>query len=222
MVAELRQECPVGALQVDGDEIHRRGPDELGDEEVDRPVVERRGHVELLQQPVAHDGDAVAERHRLDLVVRNVDRGHLQVALQPGDLGPHLDAELRVQVRERLIHQKRLGLTHDRPAHRDALPLATRQRAGALLQHAAQSQDPCRALDPRRDRALGHLLHLESKRHVRVGGHMRVESVILEDHRDVAALGRDAVHDSVAEPDPAIGDLLEPRDHAQRGGLAAA
>ena len=33
----------------------------------------------------------------------------------------------RVEVRQRLVEQERIGLPHDRPAHRDALPLATGQ-----------------------------------------------------------------------------------------------
>ena len=51
---------------------------------------------------------------------------------------------------------------------------------------------------------------------------MRVERVALEHHRDVAVLGLDVVDDPVADPDRALGRILEPGDHAQRGGLPAA
>ena len=51
---------------------------------------------------------------------------------------------------------------------------------------------------------------------------VRVERVVLEDHRDVALLRRQVVDDAAADRDRAVGDLLEPRDHAQRGRLAAA
>ena len=44
-----------------------------GDEQVHRPRVERLRRVDLLDAAVAHDGDALPERHRLDLVVRDVD-----------------------------------------------------------------------------------------------------------------------------------------------------
>ena len=43
------------------------------DEHVQRPVVELLGRGDLLQLALAHDRDAVAHRHRLDLVVRDVD-----------------------------------------------------------------------------------------------------------------------------------------------------
>ena len=50
---------------------------------------------------------------------------------------------------------------------------------------------------------------------------MRIEGVALEDHRDVAALRREPVHDPLADANDALGDLLEPSHHAQRGRLAA-
>ena len=42
----------------------------------------------------------------------------------PRDLGPHLAAQLRVQVGQWLVEQERVGLSHDRAAHRHPLPLA--------------------------------------------------------------------------------------------------
>ena len=42
--------------------------------------------------------------------------------------GARLDAQLGVEVRQRLVHQEHARLAHDRPAHRDALALAAGQR----------------------------------------------------------------------------------------------
>jgi hypothetical protein len=44
----------------------------------------------------------------------------------------------------------------------------------------------------------------------------------LEDHRDVAILRRDVVHEPLADEDVPAGLLLESRDHPERGRLAAA
>ncbi len=87
--------------------VHRRAADEAADEEVDRAVVQRLRIVDLLQLALAHDGDAVAHRHRLDLVVRDVDGRDAEIRLELRDLGAHLHAQLRVEVRERLVHQER-------------------------------------------------------------------------------------------------------------------
>ena len=92
-----------------------------------RVVVELARRVDLLEDPRAHDGDAVAERHGLGLVVGDVDRRRLEALLQAGHLGPHLHAQLRVEVRQRLVHEERLRLADDRAAHRHALALAAGQ-----------------------------------------------------------------------------------------------
>ena len=64
------------------DEVHRRRADEGRDEEVDRARVERLRRVDLLHPAVAHHGDALAERHRLDLVVRDVDGRRAEARVQ--------------------------------------------------------------------------------------------------------------------------------------------
>jgi len=72
------------------------------------------------------------------------------------------------------------------------------------------------------DFCFGDFAELEGEGHVFVDAHVRVERVVLEDHGDVAVLGVDVVDDAFADADLARGDLLEARDHAERGGLAAA
>jgi hypothetical protein len=70
--------------------------------------------------------------------------------------------------------------------------------------------------------ALGMAGHLQAEAHVLLDRHMRVERVGLEHHRH-AALGRvDPGDIAPADGDAALGGLLQPRDHAQKRGLAAA
>ena len=49
--------------------------------------------------PRVHDDDPLAERHRFNLVVRDVNHRRLEAMVQCGDLGPHLHAEFRVEIR---------------------------------------------------------------------------------------------------------------------------
>src|SRR5262249_15277002 len=63
---------------------------------------------------------------------------------------------------------------------------------------------------------------LEPVRHVVEHAHVRVQRVVLEDHRDVAILRLELVHDASADDDLAARDLLEPGDHPQERRLAAA
>jgi hypothetical protein len=63
---------------------------------------------------------------------------------------------------------------------------------------------------------------LQREAHVLGDGHVRVERVVLEDHRDVAVLRRDVGDVAVADEDARRRDLLEAREHPQAGRLAAA
>ena len=89
---------------------------------------------------VAQDGDAVPHRHRLDLVVRHVDRRHAEPLLQRLDLAAHVHAKLRVEVRERLVHQEHLRLPDDRAAHGDTLALAAAQLLRAPVEQRVEAE----------------------------------------------------------------------------------
>src|SRR5205807_1403385 len=78
-----------------------------------------------------HHRDALAERHRLDLVVRDVDGRHAEPRVQLLQRRPHRHAQLRVEVGQRLVHQEPLWLADDRAAHRHALLLAAGELARA-------------------------------------------------------------------------------------------
>ena len=119
---------PFVALQLGLEEVHRRAADEARHEQVRRRVVEAHRRVDLLQDAAAHQRHAVAHRHRLDLVVGDVDGRRLQLVLDARDLRAHLHAQLRVQVGQRLVHQEDLRAAHDRAAHGDALALAAGER----------------------------------------------------------------------------------------------
>ena len=85
-------------------------------------MVDVRRRVVLLDAPVAHHGDTVRECHRFGLVVRDVKRYYAQFVLQMLQLGAHFDAQPRVQIGQRLVHQKRFGAPDDRPGQRYPLP----------------------------------------------------------------------------------------------------
>ena len=77
--------------------------------------------------------------------------------VQPLDLDAQLGAQLRVEIRERLVEQEHAGLAHQRAADRDALALAAGQlgrlaveQLGDLAASAAACVDA--PLDLRRGR----------------------------------------------------------------------
>ena len=214
--------CTTAAAQGAGQKVHRRRAYEACDKLVDRVVVQVKRAAGLLDAAIAHHDNLVAHRHRLDLVMGDVDRGRLQALVQFLDLAAHRHAQLGVEVGQRLIEQKDLRVAHDRPPHRDALALAARELARIALEQRRQRQDFGSAADLARDRRLVLLGQRERERHVLAHRHVRVQRVVLEHHRDVAFLGLQVVDAAVADADLTAGDLLEPGNHPQQRRLAAA
>ena len=209
------------ALHRGGQEVHRRGADEARDEQVGGVLVElARGRV-LLEHPALEHRDPVAQRHRLGLVVGDVDRGDAQPLLQPRDLRAHLPAELGVEVRQRLVEEERLRLTDDRAAHRHALALTAGQVARLALEVLVELEGLRRLAHLLVDLGVRGVGEPQRERDVLVDGQVGVEGVVLEDHRQVAVAGRQVVDPVAADDHVPAGDVLEPHDHPQQGGLPA-
>ena len=122
----------VGAIQANeraGKKAHPGRAEEAGDEGRRRALEEVERRALLLDQPVAHQHDPVGERHRLDLVVGDVDHRRGDLLVQPLDLAAHLVAELGVEVGERLVEQEDARAAHDGAADGDALALAAGELA---------------------------------------------------------------------------------------------
>ena len=62
---------------------------------------------DLLDPALVEDGDPVAHRERLLLVVRDVDERHPELLLDLLQLDLHLLAQLQVERAERLVEQER-------------------------------------------------------------------------------------------------------------------
>ena len=169
-----------------------------------------------------HHDDAVRHGHGFDLIVSDVNRRGLQALVQLLDLGAHLDAQLGVEVRQRLIEQEHLRVARDGAPHGDALALAARELARVALEQMLQSQNFGRLHHARVDLLLRRIAQPQREAHVGPDRHVRIKRVVLEHHGDVALFRRHVVDHAIADADLAAGDVLEPGNHAQQGRLAAA
>src|SRR5262249_20791598 len=131
-------------------------------------------------------------------------------------------AELRVEVRERLIEQEDRRLAHHRARERDALALAAGELARLALEQMADAEKPGGPVDLLPERRSLDMLRLQRERDVVENGHVRVERVALEDHCDLPRARRQIVHNLAADQELAGARRLEARDHAQHRRLAAA
>ncbi len=142
--------------------------------------------------------------------------------MQLHDFQAHRHPQLGVQVRQRFVEQEHLGFAHDGAAHGHALALSAGQRARAAVQQVAEFQDLRGHIHALLDLVLGELADLQAVGHVLEHGHVRVERVVLEHHRDVALGGFQVVDDLVVNEDFAAGDGFQAGDHAHQRGFAAA
>ncbi len=142
--------------------------------------------------------------------------------MQFADLEPHLHAQRRVEVGERLVEQERLRLAHDGAADRDALALAAGELARLAVEIVGQVERGRGLADLLVDHVLRRLRHLEREGDVVAHAHMRIERVGLEHHREAALRGPDVGRVLAVDQDLAGGDVLEAGDQAQQRGLAAA
>ena len=185
--------------------------------------VEPVRRVDLQQLPVAHHRDALAERHRLDLVVRDVDGRRAETVVELRERRAHADAELGVEVRERLVEQERLRLAGDRAAHRDPLALAARELRRPAVEQLREAEQRGDLVDPPRD--LGLRRPRAPSGRSRCSGARSCAGRARSVWKTIAmsrSFGARSVTSRVADRDRARGDVLEPRDHAQERRLAAA
>ena len=108
------------------------GADELGDEAAVRREIDLARRADLGDRALAHDDDAVAELHRLGLIVRDIDRGDAERAQQPIELAAQPIAQRGVERGQRLVEQQDARPDRHRARQRHALALA----AGELVDPA--------------------------------------------------------------------------------------
>ena len=199
-----------------------RGAEEARDEARPRALVQLVGRPELLDAAAVHHRDDVRHRHRLLLVVRDMDERDPHVVLDALELELHLLAELQVERAERLVEEQDLGVVDERP------------RQGDPLLHAAGELPRLPLLGPRQvdetedlphaagDLVAGNVSAAKAEGDVLEDRQVREERVALEDRVHVALVRRQSRDGLVAEVDDAIVRFLEAADHPQRRRLPAA
>ena len=65
--------APASSAIREGQQIHRRRADEIGDEHARRPIVDLTRRSDLLDHAAIHHCDVIGHRHRLELIVGDVD-----------------------------------------------------------------------------------------------------------------------------------------------------
>ena len=176
----------------------------------------------MLNHAAGHDRNAVGNGHGLLLIVRDVNRGDADAVLNLADGVAHLDAQLRVEVGKRLVHQQHVRLDDDGAGERDALLLAAGKALGQAVGILGDLHGLQNLIDAPLDLVFRQMAVFKAEGDVLAHGHVREYGVILENHADVALVRGDIVDDPAVKGNGAALDGVEARDHAQQRRLAAA
>ncbi len=140
----------AGATPFKRKQVHRRRADEACGKTGRRARIDLCRRCVLLDMAIAQQHDLVGHAHRLGLVMRHVQHGDPQPTLQRQDLAAHVGAKLRIEVRQRFVHQADRRLGNDGAAEGHTLLLAAGKLAGLALQQMSDAEDLDRARQPPR------------------------------------------------------------------------
>src|SRR5271155_110436 len=204
------------------EQVHRRRSHKVRNEQISRRVVDFGWAPHLLQFAIFQHGDAGRQRHRLDLIVGDVNDRCTGLLMQTLDFNPHVDTQLGVEIGQWLVEQEDARLPHQSSPHGDALTLAARKLAWASFKQV---------LDLQRLVYRGHRLvalrlryatHLHAERHVLPDRHIWIERIGLEHHRDIPLRGMEIVDQLAFDADLARTDRLKAGDGVEQGRFPTA
>ena len=196
--------------------------DEVGDEGVDRLVVDVDRGADLVDLALGHDDDGVGHGQGLLLVVGDEDEGDARLLLDLLQLDLHVLAELQVQGTERLVEQQDAGLGHEGAGDGHALLLAAGETGDAALLEPGQRHEGEHLAHAAVDLVAGTFLLAQGEGDVLIDRQMGEERVLLEHGVHAAPVRGDLVDPLAEEDDVALVGGLEPADQPQERGLAAA
>ena len=172
-----------------------------------------------------HDRDAVGHGQRLLLIVRDVDEGGAERAVQRAQLDLHLLPELEVERAERLVEEEDAGLEDERGCERDALALPAAQlgRHSGSEPLRVQPDELQRRTHPVRDLRPRPAPLLQSERDVALDREMWKQRIALEHHADLPLVRAALIHHLPEQPPASRARVgrLESGDESEERGLAA-
>ena len=163
---------------------------EAGDFGGDRIAVDVGRGVDLGEAVVVENRDTVAERHRLLIVLGDVEDGGASLFQEARQFDAHLVAQLGVDISERIVEQQQLRAAHQGAGEGRALFLAVGERFRQMGQHMIDLQELGDPLHTLPNVGLGLFEGAERARDVVEGGEVGIEGEVLERHAQMSSLRR--------------------------------
>ena len=102
--------------------------DKIGNERIDRLIVDIGRRTDLLNLSFAHDHNGIAQRQSLLLIVRNINKGDAQTAVHFLQFHLHILTHFQIECCQRFVEQQHFRLVYNGTGDGHTLLLSTRQR----------------------------------------------------------------------------------------------
>ena len=135
----------------------------------------------------------------------HINRCDADVLLKALKFRPHVDPQFRIEVAERLVHEEDLRLPYDGSTDRHSLALSAAELSRFTSEERLDLQELRRSIHPLDDLAFRDLSVLQGKRKILVHGHVRIQGIALEHHRDVPIFRLQVIHEAVPNVNLALG-----------------
>src|SRR6202042_2297278 len=195
-------------------EVDRRAAQARGHVDVARTLVNLSWRADLRQAAVLDNADAGAKRHRLRLVVGDIEDRGAELSLDALELDAQFGPQLGVQRGKRLVHQVDGRRGNQGAADRHAPPLPAGKPGDPLLELLGDPQQRRDFVHPLSDPRFRRPPCGRAQWEGQIVEHreMRVERVLLEYEGDVALRRRGAGDILAGDADPPGVRLLEAGD----------
>ena len=216
----VKAEHALAALHLQRAGQNVRAPDERCHKQVGGPLVDSLRRAHLLDVALIHDGNAVRHGHGLLLVVGNIHVGDAHRVLYLFYHRAHLHTKLCVQVAQRFVHQKHIGLYDKRAGQRHTLLLPAGKPVGHAVCIFLNMHQLHKLVGFGLNGLFRFLSVFQAKGHVVPHCHVGEDGIVLKHHTDVAA-GRVYIVDAlVIEVEIAPFNAVEACNHSQKRRLS--
>ncbi|MNJ37996.1 hypothetical protein D3C77_328330 [compost metagenome] len=197
------------------DKVHCRGTDKSSNENIRWLVVQLFRGSSLLNDTVLHNNDTVTHRHSLCLVMRYINTSCFETFNQLCNFRTHLTTEFSIQVGKRFVHEEDLWIADNRASQGNPLTLTTGKCLRFTIKQVLDIKNSCSFTYTLVDFFFFHFTKFQTKCHVLIHVHMRIQSVRLENHRNVAIFRSNVVNDAVANVQFTFSNFFKTSDHTK-------
>ena len=200
---------------------HIRAADKVRHKLVGRTLIQNLRRPNLLNIPMVHDGNPITDRHRLFLIMRHIDRRNADAVLNLLDDRAHLNAQFRIEIGKRLIHQQNIGRNGKCPGQGNALLLTT----GKTFRHPVRILIYLHQLQKLLCLLLNFLFRklalFQAEGNIFFHGHIRKDGIVLKYHADIPLCRIHIIDPDIIKKEVTALNGIEARNHPQQRRLTA-